>query len=72
MLYKIKDQRSRALSISIYLKIVIKTCSNKNYGDWIVENKVLDIWQILDILNLGCEILMTSAANGVRDYNKNL
>ena len=68
MLYKIKDQRSRALSTSIYLKIVIKTCSNKSYGDSIVENKVLDIWQILDILNLGCEILMTSVANGVRDY----
>ena len=64
MSYKIKDQRSRTLSTCTYFI--------KNYGDWTIENKVLDIWQILDILSLRCEILLMSAENGVRDYNKNL
>ena len=70
MTYNIKDQRSRALSTSIYL--VIRTYFNKNYGDWTIKNKVLDIWQILDILHLGCKILLMSAENGVRDHNKNM
>ena len=39
MTYNIKDQRSRALSTSIYL--VIRTYFNKNYGDWTIKNKVL-------------------------------
>ena len=35
MLYKIKDQRSRALSISIYLNCYKDVFQqNKNYGDW--------------------------------------
>ena len=64
--YLIKDKKIKSIKHQYLPEIVLRTHSNKNYGDWSFKTNALYR------LHLGCEILLKSGENGVRGHEKKI